>query len=79
MYIVIRIADANLVLVPMSHLFTITLLQYILRKTTSVLARSTHRYAGGMALRRLKIKMTRHESRRPSPKVTGPRVPEANL
>ena len=79
MYIVMRTADANLVLGPISYLFTITLLQYILHKTTSVLAGSTHRYAGGMAPRRLKIKMTRHESRRPSPKVTGPRVPEANL
>jgi len=79
MYIVMRTADANLVSGPMSHFFTVTLLQYVLRKTTCVVARSTHRYAGGMAPRRLKIKMTMHESRRPSPKVTGPRVPEANL
>ena len=44
MYIVIHKADANLVSGPISYLFTITLLQYILRKTTFVFARSTYRY-----------------------------------
>lgn len=35
----------------------------------------THRYAGGSAQSKLKNKITKHESRTPSPKATGPRVP----
>jgi hypothetical protein len=42
-------------------------------------AGNTHRYAGGMAQIKLKNRMTRHESRRPSPKDTGPSVPVENL
>jgi len=76
---VIGIADAGPVLDPMSHF--ITSIQHIRHKTTPIHLRgtTTYRYAGGMAQIMLKKKMTRHESRRPSPKVTGPRVPEANL
>jgi hypothetical protein len=79
MYIVIGIADASPVLGPMSHF--ITSIQHIRHKATSIPLRgtTTYRYAGGIAQIMLKKMMTRHESRRPSPKVTGPRVPEANL
>jgi hypothetical protein len=61
----------------MSYLFTV--IQYIRSETASIPESSTHRYAGGTAQIRLKNRMTRHESRRPSPKVTGPSVPDANL
>jgi hypothetical protein len=43
------------------------------------LASSTHKYAGGIANSKLKNRMTRHESRRLSPKTAGPSVPEENL
>lgn len=61
----------------MSYLFAV--IQYIRSKTASIPESSTHRYAGGTAQIRLKNRMTRHESRRSSPKVTGPSVPDANL
>jgi hypothetical protein len=61
----------------MSYLLTV--IQYIRSKTPSIPESRTHRYAGGTAQIRLKNRMTRHESRRPSPKVTGPSVPDANL
>jgi hypothetical protein len=61
----------------MSYLFTV--IQYIRSETASIPESSTHRYAGGTAQIRSKNRMTRHESRRPSPKVTGPSVPDANL
>ena len=67
-------ADANPVSGPMSHLRGIA--QQILCKTT---ASSTYRYAGGTAQIKLKNRITRHESRRPSPKDTGPSVPAENL
>ena len=68
-------SDANRVSGPVSYLFA--LIQHIPNRRTP--ASITYRYAGGMALKRLKNRMTRHESRRLSPKVTGPSVPEANL
>jgi hypothetical protein len=77
MYIVTRTADENPVSRPMSYLLTLS--QHIHRKTASTPASSTHRYAGGIAQIRLKNRMTRHESRRPSPNIAGPNVPEANL
>ena len=38
-----------------------------------------HKYEGKAAQMMLKNKMTRHESRSPSPKTTGPSVPAENL
>jgi hypothetical protein len=46
---------------------------------TSDPERSTHKYAGGIAQTRVKNMTTRHESRRPSPKAAGPKVPVENL
>ena len=77
MYIVTRTSDENLVSCPMSYLLTSS--QYIPGKAASTPASSTHRYAGGVAQIRLKNRMTRHESRRLSPNIAGPNVPEANL
>jgi hypothetical protein len=77
MYIVMRTADETPVWGPRSYLFTLS--QHIRYTTASIPTSSTHRYAGGTAQKRLKNRMTRHESRRPSPKVTGPSVPEAKL
>jgi hypothetical protein len=77
MYIAMHIADADPVWGP--RLFLFTLNQHIRYKTASTPSSNTHRYAGGIAQIRLKPRITRHESRRPNPKVTGPRLPEANL
>jgi hypothetical protein len=74
MYIEMSTADANPVSGPISYLHGIA--QQILCKT---MASSTYRYAGGMAQIKLKNRMTRHKSRRPSPKDTGPSVPAENL
>jgi len=72
-------ADASPVSGPMSYLHSEA--QHIRHEATQALsaASSTHRYAGGMAQIKLKHSMARHESRRPSPKDTGPSVPETNL
>ena len=69
-------SDANLVSGPRSHLFTE--IQNICRRTTSS-ASSTHKYDGPIAASIVKNMITRHESRRPSPKATGPNVPAENL
>jgi hypothetical protein len=76
-YIWTRTADENPVLGPTSYL--IILIQHICRKTDLTAMSNTHKYAGATAQSRLKNRMTRHESRRPSPKVTGPNEPDANL
>ncbi len=77
MYIVTRTADEIPVLGPMSYL--LILIQHIRCKIVPTATSSTHRYAGATAQSRLKNRITRHESRRPSPKVTGPNDPDANL
>lgn len=41
--------------------------------------RQTHKYAGRALHNKLKKRITRHESRSPKPKITGPRVPAENL
>jgi hypothetical protein len=76
-YIGTRTADETPVLGPMSYL--LILIQLIRRKTDHTATSNTHRYAGATAQNRLKNRMTRHESRRPSPKVTGPNDPDAKL
>jgi hypothetical protein len=76
-YIGTRTADENPVLGPMSYLFI--LIEHIRRKTDPAATSNTHRYAGAIAQSRLKNTMTKHESRRPSPKVTGPNDPDAKL
>jgi hypothetical protein len=73
-YIGTRTADGNPVLGPMSYFLIV--IQHIRRKTDPT---ATHRYAGATAQSRLKNRMARHESRRPSPKVTGPNDPDAKL
>ena len=77
MYIAMHTADENPFWGPRSYLFTLS--QHIRNKTAFTPTSSTHRYAGGTEQIRLKNRMTRHESRRPSPKATGPNVPEAKL
>ena len=77
MYIVTRTSDGNPVSCPMSYLLISS--QHIPRKVASTPASNTHRYAGGTAHIRLRNRMTRHESRRLSPNIAGPNVPEANL
>ena len=54
MYIVMRTADANLVSGPISYLFTITLLQYVLRKTTSVLCEENSQICWGNGTKKVK-------------------------
>ena len=61
-------------------LYLIIIIQHIRPKTDPTkLSSNTHRYAGATAQSRLKNTMTRHESRIPSPKVTGPNDPDAKL
>ena len=77
MYIVQRTSDANPVSGPMSYL--LNTIQKIRRKTILSSSSRTHKYEGGIAEMRVKKVMTRHESRRPSPKAAGPNAPEENL
>ena len=76
-YIGTRTTDENPDSGPMSYLFT--LIQHIRHGTKPIVTSNTYRYAGAIAQSRLKDRMTRHESRRPSPKVTGPNEPDAKL
>jgi hypothetical protein len=55
------------------------MIQNVYRKTTSNSTSGTHRYDGAIAASSVKYVITRHESRRPSPKATGPNVPAENL
>src|SRR6266403_4464664 len=78
-YIVTRTADAIPVSGPMSHFVHLGFSTFAIRDNFHSYEGNTYKYAGGIAQSKLKNRITRHESRRPSPKVTGPRVPEANL
>ena len=72
--ILIDTSAADLISVPMSSYS-----DHMVREARGLLLEGTYKYAGGAQHKTLKKKITRQESRKLSPKTTGPTVPAENL